>query len=181
MGPRLLSIDRYCGLVFYSCTTSGIALLDEFRHYTITGEFAERESTRFKTRTGQVLPNMNDANFHWIRSEFQDANTEPRILPPNVEAKEMQQIQIDDYLLQQSGWFEHAVHMFFDLPYSITTQSTRRDRMTNQETRVLSEEQYTNIRGLCNFLQTVGELTYTKMYKCKNCAFTLHARPKVNY
>ena len=55
-------------------TTSGIALLDEFRHYTITGKFTERDSTRFRTRTGQVLSNINDANYYWIDSEFRDDN-----------------------------------------------------------------------------------------------------------
>ena len=161
-------------------TTSGIAQLDEFRHYTITGKFTERDSTRFRTRTGQMLSNINYTNYYWIDSEFRDDNLIPHILPPNLEAKEMSQIPIDDYLLQQSGWFEHAVHMFFDLPYSITTQSTRRDRMTNQETRVLSEEQYTNIRCLCDFLQTVGETTYNKMYGCTDSDFFLQARPRLS-
>ena len=161
-------------------TTSGIALLDEFRQYTLTGKFSERDSTRFRTRTGQVLSNVNDANHFWVQDQFNDADFIRHILPPNMEATEMQQIVIDDYFLQQSGWFDHAVHMFFDLPYSITTQSTRRDRMTNQETRVLSEEQYTNIRCLCDFLQSVGEATYVKLYTCKDCTFYLQARPRLS-
>ena len=51
----------------------------------------------------------------------------------------------------------HAVHVLFDLPYSVIVHSAQ-DRSKAAE-HLLSEEQYTNVRALCDFLQTIAEQT----------------------
>ena len=156
--------------------SSGITLLDEFRRYTLTGKASEH--SRLKSRIGDSISNVNDANIHWVREEFeQDCQTKTHVLPPNMEAHEMQSINLDDYIRIQDQVYDHQVHLFFNLPHAIANTSSR-DR-SRQEEHTLSEEQYTNIRSICNFLQTVAENTYSVIYDTSHVQIALKARPRL--
>jgi hypothetical protein len=153
---------------------SGIHLLDEFRRYSITGKHSD---IRMRANTGNNLHTVNDAHIHWIQDVFHDV-AETHVLPPNVEAHEMQKMEVDEFLLAQDSNFMHAVHVFFDLPYSVSVHSVQ-DR-TKAAEHILSEEQYTNVRALCDFLQTVAEKTYKEVYKTVDVTVAISARPRLS-
>jgi len=153
--------------------SSGITLLDEFRRYTLTGKASEH--SRLKSRVGDSISNINDANIHWVCEEFeQDCQTKTHVLPPNIEAHEMQSINLDDYTRIQDQVYDRQVHLFFNLPHAIANTSSR-DR-SKQEEHTLSEEQYTSIRRICNFLQTVAENTYSVTSYMTPHTSRLHSR-----
>jgi len=158
-------------------STGSLNLLDEFRRYTITGKHSMLPPhMRMWANDDRRLESVNDAHLHWIRNQFEDS-TATHVLPPNVEAHEMQPISVDDYLMQQENDFQHTVHAFCNLPYSIARSSVS-DQATQHE-QLLSEEQYTNIRSLCNFLQTVAEHTYAKIFAAPRVQVRLCARPRL--
>jgi hypothetical protein len=158
-------------------SSSGITLLDEFRRYTLTGKSSD--TSRLKSRVGDSISNINDANIYWVREEFeQDAQTKTHVLPPNMEANEMQGITVDEFIRVQHQLYDHQVHLLFNLPHAITNISSR-DR-SKQEDHTLSEEQYANIRGLCDFLQRVAETTYADIYDAPHVQCVLRARPRLS-
>lgn len=158
-------------------STGGLNLLDEFRRYTLTGKPSMvPPHMRMWSNDGRRLESVNDAHLHWIRNEFEDSTT-THVLPPNVEAHEMQPIPVDDYLVNRENGFQHMVHAFFNLPYS-TARASVNDQSTQHE-QLLSEEQYTNIRSLCNFLQATAEQTYSAIFSAPRVQVRLRARPRL--
>ena len=76
-------------------STGDLNLLDEFRRYTLTGKHSMLPPhMRMWANDGRRLESVNDAHLHWIRNEFEDS-TATHVLPPNVEAHEMQPITVD--------------------------------------------------------------------------------------
>lgn len=156
-------------------STSGLSLLDEFRRYTVTGRSSDRDI--MYTKRGKQLHSVNEAHLHWINDQFHE-NIEKHVLPPNMEACELQSVMVDDYIKNQDLVFQHQVHMFFDLPYSIGARSAL--EKVHQTEHLLSEEQYTNIRCLCDFLQRLSCMVYMDIFKTDNVEVTLHARPRLS-
>lgn len=159
--------------------TSGLNLLDDFRRYALTGERAAAPAghVRMQANNGRPLNSANDAHMHWIHETFDHAIA-AHVLPPNTEAHEIQPIAIDDHHLHQDTVFQHTVHTYFDLPYSVA-RSTITEKATQHE-QLLSEEQYTNIRNMCNFLQFAAERTYTEIFKVSRVQVRLRARPRIS-
>lgn len=155
--------------------SSGLSLLDEFRRYTVSGRSTDRDVKMF-TQRGKQLNSVIDAHMHWINNQF-DETIEKHLLPPNMEACELQSIKVDDHIKIQDVVFQHQVHMFFDLPYSIGARSAL--EKVNHTEHLLSEEQYTNIRCLCDFLQRLTETVYRDIFKTEGVEVILRARPRL--
>ena len=156
-------------------SSSGLSLLDEFRRYTVSGRSSDRDMKMF-TQKGKPLNSVIDAHMHWINNQFDD-HIEKHMLPPNIEAHELQSVAVDDYLKTQDSIFQHQVHMFFDLPYSIGARSAL-EKVSHTE-HILSDEQYTNIRCLCDFLQKLAVTVYSDIFKTDKVEVTLKARPRL--
>lgn len=156
-------------------SSSGLSLLDEFRRYTVTGKASDRDVKMF-TQRGKLLNSVNDAHMHWINNQFDD-DIQKHVLPPNMEAHELQSVDVDEFIKNQDLIFQHQVHMFFDLPYSIGARSAL--EKVHQTEHLLSEEQYTNIRCLCDFLQKLAGTVYSDIFDTENVEVTLRARPRL--
>jgi hypothetical protein len=154
---------------------SGLHLLDEFRRYSLTGQHSDM---RMRSSHGASLHSVNDAHIHWIKDVFQDV-AQTHMLPPNVQAFECKKMEIDPLLGEVDVKFMHAVHVFFDLPYSVSVHSVRDS--TKAAEHVLSEEQYTNVRALCDFLQELAGQAYSKLYKTTDVSVTIRARPRLSF
>ena len=154
---------------------SGLHLLDEFRRYSLTGQHSDM---RLRSSQGKSLHSVNDAHIHWIKDVFEDA-AETHVLPPNVQAFECKKLDIDPLLGEADVKFMHAVHVFFDLPYSVSVHSVRDS--TKAAEHVLSEEQYTNVRALCDFLQMLAEQAYSTIYKTTDVSVAIRARPRLSF
>jgi hypothetical protein len=133
---------------------------------------------RMRSSHGASLHSVNDAHIHWIKDVFQDV-AQTHMLPPNVQAFECKKMEIDPLLGEVDVKFMHAVHVFFDLPYSVSVHSVRDS--TKAAEHVLSEEQYTNVRALCDFLQELAGQAYSKLYKTTDVSVTIRARPRLSF
>lgn len=163
-------------------TTSGIQLLDEFRRYAISGTHPTSSTSviqRLRARDATPLQSVTEATHRWIRDSFEtEESVKTHILPPNVNAQELQNITIDDHIKNCMREFNESVHVYFDLPCAFASSHTQ-DRTENTE-YMLNEEQYTNIRTLCDFLQNVAETAYNFIFKTENCVVQLRAKPRLS-
>ena len=163
-------------------TTNGIQLLDEFRRYAISGTHPTSSASviqRLRARDSTPLKSVTEATHRWIHESFEsEESVKTHILPPNVNAHELQNIITDDYSKNCVREFNESVHVYFDLPCAFASSNTH-DKTANTE-YMLNEEQYTNIRTLCDFLQNVAETAYNFIFKIDNCVVQLRAKPRLS-
>lgn len=153
-------------------TSNGIMLLDEFRRYRLTGYHpGAAQATAMRMRHApevQKINTVNDANMAWVKSEFgNDESIRTTVLPPNMTVTELQPISSNkDLVLERSNW-SNIVHSFFDIPSQEGTQG----KVNAAEANLLSREQFTNIRQMCDILERLVSFAYIKCYpKAKSVA-----------
>lgn len=147
-------------------TTDGIMLLDEFRRYNVMGNHpavSHQHRLQLRASGGQQrsTDSVNDANWHWLQTAFPEQDSvDAKLLPPNTDTHELNEIKYEasEGEVEQ---FTKTVHMFFDLP----PPSHSMGRAATAEMTLLSREQFTNIRLLCDFLQRLACQAYCKCFK----------------
>lgn len=165
-------------------TSSGIMLLDEFRRYTMSGYHPDvDQSVKFKLKgapMNNMIHNINDASFAWVNHLYQDDQTvDAKVVPPNMNVVELQNIPQDNSMAIERENYVHAVYRFFDLP----EPDNNGGRALNAEVSLLSREQYVNIRVICDKLETVIESAYNKCYpniKSVDCMIDPQSRLSIN-
>lgn len=165
-------------------TTNGIMLLDEFRRYNISGwhpAAAQATALRMKTINGGAkTQSVNDANMHWVQSQFEDdKSVHATMLPPNMSVTELQNIRRENDLEQERNHWSSLVHSFFDIPSPEAPQG----KVNSAEANLLSREQFTNIRYICDMLERVVETAYKECYETKHhvvCKIDPQSRLSVN-
>ena len=99
------------------------------------------------------------------------------VLPPNTNLTELNSVAIDEYMRTFEYEYMQYVHLFFDLPVAIVNQSSTDKSKHSQH--LLSDEQYTNIKALCDILQFVATESYGKCFKTQRAQVKLTARPRL--
>lgn len=147
-------------------TTDGIMLLDEFRRYNVIGNHpavSHQHRLQLRASGGQQrsTDSVNDANWHWLQTAFpEQESVDAKLLPPNTDTHELGEIRYEasDGEIEQ---YTKMVHMFFDLP----PPSHSMGKAATAEMALLSREQFTNVRQLCDFLQRVACAAYCRCFK----------------
>ena len=141
-------------------TPSGIQLLDEMRRYSLTGNHAQEHNQRmlsFNMKKQTTLNTVVDAKFHFINSEFNktlrdtDIPIQTHILPPNVQATEMQALEKSDTLETLKDSFHNAVYTFFNGSSPLTGGSSKYIGSAAQDH--VSRSQQVSVISMCNWLQ----------------------------
>ena len=158
--------------------TMSIQLLDEFRRYTISGAhntLLTSALTRLRARDNTTLESVNDAKCKWMQDTFADeAQLKAHVMPPNTHMTELGTVAVDEYMKT----FEYEyVHLFFDLPVAIVNQSSTDQPQHSQHLQ--SDEQYTNIKALCDMLQYVATQAYREAFKTTKAEVRLQAKPRL--
>ena len=146
-------------------TTSGIQLLDDFRRYSLTGAHnltREGGIMRIRTRDNKRLSSMTEASHHWIKDQFEagDTSASTHILPPNMTATELTNIDIGEQHARTRETFTAAVNLFFDAPDT----SQLMDVSTVRSGEQINRNQYLNILNVCATLESLGAFAYAKCF-----------------
>lgn len=185
---RMTTIHNQCKHVMVSeevelknPNTAGIQLLDEFRRYAISGAHNTLLSsalTRLRARDNTTLDSVNDATIKWMQDTFaEEPQLKAHVLPPNTTLTELNSVAIDEYMRTFEYEYMQYVHLFFDLPVAIVNQSSTDKSKHSQH--LLSDEQYTNIKALCDILMFVATEAYGKCFNTARAQVKLTARPRL--
>ena len=165
-------------------TSNGIMLLDEFRRYTLSGWHpGAAHATAMRMRNAPLshkFNNVNDASIAWVQSEFADDDSvRATVIPPNTTVTELQNIRRENDLEKERENWSNLVHSFFDIP----SQESKQGKVNAAEANLLSREQFTNIRYICDILERLVEFAYKKCYDVKTpvlCKIDPQSRLSVN-
>ena len=177
-------------------TTTGIQLLDELRRYKLTGSHANlRDSLRMKNKNNVEVNNVNEGQFQWIRSEFNDEVTpgaSAHILPPNHDLHELAVIPHCESIQYAEDAFARGVSAFFDTPLNNGQVSGggsnnksssgggggKGDASEDQ----MSRAQYEVVLSMTEFLSQLGEEVYAKCFdiEAKSVALKLTPTPRMD-
>ena len=83
-----------------------------------------------------------------------EAQLKAHVMPPNTHMTELGTVAVDEYMKTFEYEYMQYVHFFFDLPVAIVNQSSTDKPQHSQHLQ--SDEQYTNIKALCDMLQYVA-------------------------
>ena len=166
-------------------TTTGIQLLDELRRYKLTGAHSQlNDGVRMRSKRSQAdLGTVNDGQFAWIHSEFNDESTpgaRVHILPPNHELHELQPVPHSEATQYIDDAFARAVAAFFDVP--VPDGQTQRSSNTNAAVEQTSKNQYEVILNMTRFLSTLGQEAYARCFNSKrgSIRLTINPAPRVD-
>lgn len=161
-------------------TTTGIQLLDELRRYKLTGDHANlRDGVRMRSKRGHAdLGTVNDGQFAWIHSEFNDETTpgaRVHILPPNHDLHELQPIPHSEATQYTDDAFARAVAAFFDVP--IVDGSAPKTQTNTAAVEQTSRNQYEVILNMTRFLSVLGQEAYALCFNSKPGSVRLQLNP----
>lgn len=166
-------------------TTDGIMLLNEFRKYNVSGHHPavshqHRLQLLASGGTGRSTDSVNDANWHWLKTTFPDRESvDAKLLPPNTDVHEIGEIRFEQSTAEIDQ-YNQIVHMFFDLP----PPSHSMGKAATAEMQLLSREQFTNVRQLCDFLQRLACIAYCKCFRADietvECVIDPQSRLSIN-
>ena len=170
-------------------TTTGIQLLDELRRYKLTGSHANlRDSLRMKNKNDVEVNNVNEGQFQWIRSEFNEEVTPgatAHILPPNHELHELAVIPHCESIQYAEDAFARAVSAFFDTPLNNGQVSGgggsggagKSGGGGDAQEDQMSRAQYEVVLSMTQFLSQLGEEVYAKCFSIEASKVELKLTP----
>lgn len=157
-------------------TSSGIALLDEFRRYAVSGRVSQYHAMlRLRNANNETLQTANDASMYWIKNEFSEIGQHASIhfLPPNMQVQELQAIPLQSLGTQESStMFSKSVHSFFnmDMPEYAQDAKAGHDAVSRS-----SHDQATIV---CQFLESVIAQAYSTSFKVPLSRVQASLRPQ---